>query len=68
MKSRNYKKFEDPKLQKMVIEEIKDRMGIGKPYKTDPEEAAKSITAFMACNFNPNSDLMRCILDKRTWK
>lgn len=52
MKKRNYRKFKNPKLQKMVIEEIKSRM-------KDSENAPASIIAFMAHNFEPNEQLKR---------
>ena len=58
MKKPNYKQFEDPRLQEMVEREIASRTRTS-------SYPVKSIAAFIAQNFNPNSDLMRVILSKK---
>jgi len=48
--------FKNPKMQAMVIEEIKSRMGISQPNyikPINPEDGVKSLGAFIAFNFIP---------------
>lgn len=52
MKHRNFRKFENAKLQKSVKEEIEDRM-------RDSENTINSIIAFIAHNFNPTEKYKR---------
>ncbi len=52
MIEKNYKKFDNKKLQKMVINEIKIRM-------KDSDNAPASITAFIANCFEPNEQTKR---------